>query len=347
MPTFRINDAEQDALDTLPALAERLYYRIRRTMDYRTGACGTTNRISWEGFAQRLSRPGSPGIAAEVVSIDQTRRAAKHLERAGMITFSSDRKHRRLIINCLMADTDQQQNPPDNSTGTNNPQAQQPRGMQKCGQGEAARYSQKAARYNGQNPPDNPPHGDYLQEHEIEGFFEQSDAIPATEAARYNGQNPPNIRSTTVPYRTIAGAREDETEIQPSTTPNHPMEWAQYFIAQGFPIHKVQTAQTMPMFAEWVKRGITTDDMDQITLIADTKLGQQPGSPVYYRNFLTQYLTEKQRAATEAAAPIQRTGGRTHAIHQPPRKQSAVERVAAANGYDLNAGRFLDDAQDW
>lgn len=358
MPAYRINEAEQDTLETLPALAERLYHRIRRTMHYGTGTCGITALISWDGFAQRLSTPGRPGIAAETVSRDQVRRAAKHLERAGLIQIRSDKKARRLIIDCLKADHDQQQkppeNPPHNPPYTDQAQGQQPRGLQAVKRSEAApkaaRVCEKAATSNEQNPPDNPTDGEYLQAHEIQGFFDQADSIPDREPARPTIEYPPNNRSnTTVPYRTNAGANETGNQAAPTETPNHPMQWAQYFIAQGFKIHRVQTPQTMPMFAEWVRQGITTDDLDNVTLIANTKLGRQPDSPAYYRNFLSQYLIEKQRARAEAAttAALRTTGGHHHENHRPARKLSAVERVAAANGYDLHAGRFLDDAQDW
>nr|WP_298165307.1 hypothetical protein [uncultured Pseudomonas sp.] len=84
------------------------------------------------------------------------------------------------------------------------------------------------------------------------------------------------------------------------TAPATAGQWCQFFIRERrFQLHVVQTPKTMPLFASWVERGITTSQMLAAMEIAEAKLGSAPDSPLYYRNFLDQMLLETQRLASQ------------------------------------------------
>ncbi|MDF3863483.1 hypothetical protein P3W53_03355 [Pseudomonas denitrificans (nom. rej.)] len=89
---------------------------------------------------------------------------------------------------------------------------------------------------------------------------------------------------------TVPSAR-DEFE-----TPSTAGQWCQFFIRERrFQMHVVQTAKTMPLFAQWVERRITTAQVRTAMDTAEAKLGAVPDTPLYYRNFLEQLLLETQR----------------------------------------------------
>lgn len=83
-------------------------------------------------------------------------------------------------------------------------------------------------------------------------------------------------------------------------TPTSAGQWCQFFIRERrYQLHVVQTPKTMPLFASWVERGVTTDQMRLAMESAEAKLGSTPDSPLYYRNFLDQLLLETQRLAQQ------------------------------------------------
>ncbi|HIC7420847.1 TPA: hypothetical protein ACW6G6_005964, partial [Pseudomonas aeruginosa] len=95
--------------------------------------------------------------------------------------------------------------------------------------------------------------------------------------------------------RTAPNACVRECPADPATAG----QWCQFFIRErGFQIHAVQTARTMPLFASWVERGVTAEQMLAAMEIAEAKLGAPPDSPLYYRNFLDELLLERHRMAT-------------------------------------------------
>ncbi|AXA02937.1 hypothetical protein CSC44_5820 [Pseudomonas aeruginosa] len=120
-------------------------------------------------------------------------------------------------------------------------------------------------------------------------------------------------------------------------------QWCQFFIRErGFQIHAVQTARTMPLFASWVERGVTAEQMLAAMEIAEAKLGAPPDSPLYYRNFLDELLLERHRMATAPHAEHrhEQTDGRNaegQAGHRAAKRglshrqgpRSAVDRVNA------------------
>lgn len=84
------------------------------------------------------------------------------------------------------------------------------------------------------------------------------------------------------------------------STPTTAGQWCQFFIRERrYQLHVVQTPKTMPLFASWVERGVTTGQMLAAMEIAEAKLGSVPDSPMYYRNFLDQLLLETQRLESQ------------------------------------------------
>ncbi|MDF5866940.1 hypothetical protein P4115_04470 [Pseudomonas aeruginosa] len=76
--------------------------------------------------------------------------------------------------------------------------------------------------------------------------------------------------------RTAPNACARECPADPATAG----QWCQFFIRErGFQIHAVQTARTMPLFASWVERGVTAEQMLAAMEIAEAKLGAPPDSP--------------------------------------------------------------------
>lgn len=76
--------------------------------------------------------------------------------------------------------------------------------------------------------------------------------------------------------RTAPNACVRECPTDPATAG----QWCQFFIRErGFQIHAVQTARTMPLFASWVERGVTAEQMLAAMEIAEAKLGAPPDSP--------------------------------------------------------------------
>lgn len=105
---FQINDDERDALNGLRYLTRCLYYAgIRPYMDFSTCVVGVKRKISWQSLSEELyiepvagiltTETGSPGK-------QQIRRAAKELERVGLIEIKSSGT--RLIFKCLLATRD-------------------------------------------------------------------------------------------------------------------------------------------------------------------------------------------------------------------------------------------------
>lgn len=135
--------------------------------------------------------------------------------------------------------------------------------------------------------------------------------------------------------RTVPSAREA------SDVPSTAGQWCQFFIRERrFQLHTVQTAKTMPLFASWVERGVTTEQVRAAMGTAEAKLGAVPDSPLYYRNFLDELLLETQRLAHAQEQRHAQANGRlaqaSSSQERPqrsfPRRQgplSAVDRVRA------------------
>lgn len=96
--------AELAALAGLPSLAICLYMiAIRPRMDFRTGRVGDRPRISWHALTEWLYVEPHPGIAGGSPGIQQVRRAARWLEKAGLVEMHSSEVHRILVFSLPLA----------------------------------------------------------------------------------------------------------------------------------------------------------------------------------------------------------------------------------------------------
>lgn len=106
MPATQWNDDEDDALQGLPFDAQLLYLRgLRRMMDFGTGEVGRSRRISWQTMREVLyvdKRQGCTDTGSP--SRERLRRAAQHLERAGLVVMRSIQADKHLIFYLPLAD---------------------------------------------------------------------------------------------------------------------------------------------------------------------------------------------------------------------------------------------------
>jgi len=94
----------------------------------------------------------------------------------------------------------------------------------------------------------------------------------------------------------VVVAREKKV-FEKSGDPKDAMEWVEFFMNKmGFQFHEAQTAKTMPMFHDWVARGVTIADVElahiQVNHVLD---GERSSYPTYYKKFVDTVLLEKQR----------------------------------------------------
>lgn len=100
-----LNDAELSALAGLPHACIVLYLWIRARMDFDTGMVGIRPRISWHALTEWCYvEPLSGPIKSGSPSVQQVRRLAQHLVRAGLIRMCSSATDRQLIFECRLAD---------------------------------------------------------------------------------------------------------------------------------------------------------------------------------------------------------------------------------------------------
>jgi hypothetical protein len=126
MAIAQFNDTEDDALQGLPYDAQILYLRaLRRRMDYATGEVGRKHRVSWQGLSETLYVEPQQGCAdTGSPSRDRVKRAAKWLERAGLVIMRSIQAEKHLIFFLPLADMQKSaqnkpaRNPPDHPTRT-------------------------------------------------------------------------------------------------------------------------------------------------------------------------------------------------------------------------------------
>lgn len=88
MNSWRWNELEDEALESLPPEIERLYLRgIRKHMDYATGITGRKRRVSMEGFSELLSYypPAGSKEKPRLYSRQQITRMLDKLESVGLI----------------------------------------------------------------------------------------------------------------------------------------------------------------------------------------------------------------------------------------------------------------------
>ncbi len=96
---------EMDALSGAPLLVRDLYvFGIRPYMSFKTGLCGKSSRISWDGLARTVRVEPAPGIKEVLPTKSQMRRAGAHLVKLGLITMESEGL--QLIMRCNLARLD-------------------------------------------------------------------------------------------------------------------------------------------------------------------------------------------------------------------------------------------------
>jgi hypothetical protein len=101
-----LNPQELNQLHGLPHVAQLLYIAIRRQMNYDDGLVGNRYPISWLELAQALwvePRQGRKNVGRPEISA--LRRTSELLVKAGLITFHSNTKAKRLILKCELATT--------------------------------------------------------------------------------------------------------------------------------------------------------------------------------------------------------------------------------------------------
>ena len=139
-----------------------------------------------------------------------------------------------------------------------------------------------------------------------------ADTPPTPERTNPIRQNVGQIQETPIQEIPIqdsrtppARAREENSQPQPdnSSTPQTPCEpktprdWAQCFIQRcGYRIDQAITPKSMAMFRQWLVDGVTLEDVEDAAAAAEAKLGGYPSNPTYYRGFVAEVVSEKQRA---------------------------------------------------
>lgn len=262
MPVFQINDDERSALAGLPHLSRLIYvFGLRPYMNFATGIVGAPPRgVSWKSLAEELHVEPHPGIAGGDPSEKELRRALVWLQKGGLL--SDNMAERKLVFRLLLADSDWSVS-------------------KKVG----SKRADEAGREVGIKLAVVKPFSGAGcgQPQELEAGRELAGEVPL------EAGTPPVSANHTVPL-----AREADG------VPESAGQWAQFFIRQRrFQLHVVQTPKTMPLFAQWAERGITTHQMLTAMEAAEVKLGAVPDTPLYYRNFLEQLLLETQRLAEQ------------------------------------------------
>lgn len=122
------------------------------------------------------------------------------------------------------------------------------------------------------------------------------------------------------------------------STPTQPLQWAKFFINEcQYPLHIVQTAKTIPMFADWVARGVTVGDMRQAMAACHAWNGERiPDSPMLYKKFLQTIYDERKRLADDAKFSERPGAGRIRAIDdwaKVPKLDDELWPWATKHGY--------------
>jgi hypothetical protein len=134
-----------------------------------------------------------------------------------------------------------------------------------------------------------------------------------------------------------AGAQGGEKPPDDDQVLYEPLQWAQFFIREcDYPMHIVQTAKTIPMFAQWVSEKTTVGEIRQaMAACHGWNNGRVPDSPLLYGKFLQSVREARQRLADESAFAARPGGGkaRTEDWARIPREDEALDRWARQHGY--------------
>lgn len=108
MATFQINDDEQYALKGASLLAFRVYFVLRRRMDFKTGITGKDYSVSMQSMIDEISTPPKQGTKGYTPSKSELRVALDYLEKVELISRDSDKNRatRQAIYKLNLADFD-------------------------------------------------------------------------------------------------------------------------------------------------------------------------------------------------------------------------------------------------
>ncbi|MEY3881061.1 MAG: hypothetical protein RIQ94_1857 [Pseudomonadota bacterium] len=152
-------------------------------------------------------------------------------------------------------------------------------------------------------------------------------------------------------------------EIGISSAKNKPvdrdmaMRWVEFFVnKKGFKIYEAQTATTVPMFVDWVARGVTVADVELAMITAHHFFKKtRADNPSGYKKFVNSVLIEKQKSQNDrtgsSSGLTENTRGnydtKTNGYEkyrEPVRKLSLVEEAdLACQRLEAREQRELED----
>jgi len=169
------------------------------------------------------------------------------------------------------------------------------------------------------------------------------ECLPKADKKDYSKQTITENTSENTSEKVVVG--KTENSYSESIEQNKALKkWLEYFMnVKGYALVEVQTVDTVPMFLEWEKIGVTDDDMVFAELAITKSLkGKRPVTPLYYRQ-IVQDIVEKRKSQNTARNGSGSNSNKTHnhgdnherqgynnETHSSTgRKQSAIERMAA------------------
>ena len=120
-------------------------------------------------------------------------------------------------------------------------------------------------------------------------------------------RNKQTIEQTIKQTNVVVGAREKtENSDADAIEKNIALKkWLEYFMnVQGYAQCEAQTVDTVPMFLEWEKMGVTDDDMVFAELAVSKSLrGKKPTTPLYYRQIVVDIVQKRKSQDTAGNGP--------------------------------------------
>ena len=109
--------------------------------------------------------------------------------------------------------------------------------------------------------------------------------------------------------------------------------WLEYFVKKGYSQWEYQTVDTVPMFLEWEKKGVTDDDMVFAEIAVSKSLkGKKPTTPLYYRQIVADIVEKRKSQDTAVNGPGSQSSKHTkHGEYDGTKRRN--------NETNFNAGR--------
>ena len=136
-----------------------------------------------------------------------------------------------------------------------------------------------------------------------------------------------------------AEKKQTENEKEPDDFVfSEPLQWSQFFIREcGYPIHIVQTAKTIPLFANWIADKVPIGDVRMAMAACHSWNGDRiPDSPMLYKKFLQSVQDEKRRLSEEDKFSQRSGSGRSRSVEdwaKVPRGDDDLWPWAKKHGY--------------